>query len=322
MPELVAENIAKRLGGNEILRGVSLSLERGEILALLGPSGSGKTTLLRSVAGLEKPDRGRITIGGKTVFDAENVAYGLKLRRMARAEIKTKVDGMLQRLGLSGMAARYPHQLSGGQQQRVALARALAYGPPVLLLDEPLSNLDAKLRDEARHWIREIIKETHSAALYVTHDQTEALAIADRIMVLDQGIVQQEGNPEAIYARPASPFVAEFVGSNNRIAGKIAASDGRRATLAGAGWSLAGELRATKKIGDEALGVVRVERLRVADGGGDNKIKMTLKSASYLGERWEYLLAAGGLQLRVWGHESLPAGEYWVEIPADALWLF
>ncbi|HTM09935.1 MAG TPA: ABC transporter ATP-binding protein, partial [Verrucomicrobiae bacterium] len=256
----------------------------------------------------------------RTVF--ENVAYGLKLRRMARAEIKTKVDGMLQRLGLSGMAARYPHQLSGGQQQRVALARALAYGPPVLLLDEPLSNLDAKLRDEARHWIREIIKETHSAALYVTHDQTEALAIADRIMVLDQGIVQQEGNPEAIYARPASPFVAEFVGSNNRIAGKIAASDGRRATLAGAGWSLAGELRATKKIGDEALGVVRVERLRVADGGGDNKIKMTLKSASYLGERWEYLLAAGGLQLRVWGHESLPAGEYWVEIPADALWLF
>jgi iron(III) transport system ATP-binding protein len=351
MPELVAENIAKRLGGNEILRGVSLSLERGDILALLGPSGSGKTTLLRSVAGLERPDRGRITIGGKTVFDAEkdleipaerrglglvfqsyaiwphrtvfeNVAYGLKLRRMAGAEIKTKVDGILQRLGLGGMAARYPHQLSGGQQQRVALARALAYGPPVLLLDEPLSNLDAKLREEARHWIREIIKETNAGALYVTHDQTEALAIADRIMVLDQGIVQQEGNPEAIYARPASPFVAEFVGSNNRLPGTIAGSDGRRARLSGKAWSLWGELRAAKKIGDDALGVVRVERLRIANGPGENCLKMTLKSASYLGERWEYLFIADGLQLRLWGSEPLAPGEYWVAVPAEALWLF
>jgi iron(III) transport system ATP-binding protein len=351
MPELVAENIAKRLGGNEILRGVSLTLDRGDILALLGPSGSGKTTLLRSVAGLEKPDRGRITIGGKTVFDAEkdleipaerrglglvfqsyaiwphrtvfeNVAYGLKLRRMAHAEIKSKVAGMLQRLSLNNMAERYPHQLSGGQQQRVALARALAYGPSVLLLDEPLSNLDAKLRDEARHWIREIIKETNAAALYVTHDQTEALAIADRIMVLDQGIVQQEGNPEAIYARPASPFVAEFVGSNNRLPGRIAESDGRRARLAGDGWSLWGELRAAKNAGDQALGIVRVERLRLADGGGENKIKMALKSASYLGERWEYLFAAGDLQLRVWGDAPLAPGEYWLAVPAEALWLF
>src|SRR4051812_35257845 len=279
MPELLAENIFKRLGGNEILRGVSLTLERGEILALLGPSGSGKTTLLRSVAGLERPDGGRIAIAGKTVFDAaanlevpaerrglglvfqsyaiwphrtvyDNVAYGLKLRRMAQAEIKTKVETILRRLGLKDMAARYPHQLSGGQQQRVALGRALAYGPPVLLLDEPLSNLDAKLRDEARHWIREIIKETNAAALYVTHDQTEALAIADRIMVLDQGVVQQEGRPEEIYARPASPFVAEFMGSNNRVRGKVAESDGRRGRVAGDGWSLWGELRAEKRAGE------------------------------------------------------------------------
>ncbi|HEY1371907.1 MAG TPA: ABC transporter ATP-binding protein [Candidatus Binatia bacterium] len=351
MPELVAENLAKRLGENEVLRGVSLRLERGEILALLGPSGSGKTTLLRSVAGLERPDRGRIAIGGKAIFDAdanleipaerrglglvfqsyavwphrtvfENVAYGLKLRRVPNREIKTKVEGMLERLGIKNLAARYPHQLSGGQQQRVALARALAYGPPVLLLDEPLSNLDAKLREEARHWIRQIIKETRSAALYVTHDQTEALAIADRIMVLDQGIVQQEGTPEDIYARPGCSFVAEFMGSNNRIACTIAESDGRRARIAGDGWSLWGALRGAKKPGDAAVGVVRVESLRLTDGGGDNRVRMLLKSASYLGERWEYLFTLPGLELRVWGERALPPGDYWVAVPSDALWLF
>src|SRR5258706_12106246 len=262
MPELVAEQIFKRLGGAEILRGVSFSVERGEILALLGPSGSGKTTLLRSVAGLERPDGGRIVIGGKTVFDAtsalevpaehrglglvfqsyaiwphrsvyDNVAYGLKLRRIGAADIRVKVEGMLERLGLKTMAARYPHQLSGGQQQRVALARALAYSPPALLLDEPLSNLDAKLREEARHWIREIIKETNAAALYVTHDQTEALAIADRILVLDGGQVQQEGTPEEIYGRPAGRFVAEFMGSNNRLEGRLAEARDGRARLEG-----------------------------------------------------------------------------------------
>jgi iron(III) transport system ATP-binding protein len=253
---------------------------------------------------------------------AQNIAFGLEMRKLAKAEALKKAEEALAMVRLSGFGARYPHQLSGGQQQRVALARALAYGPPVLLLDEPLSNLDAKLREEARHWIRQIIKETHSAALYVTHDQTEALAIADRIMVLDQGVVQQEGTPEAIYARPASGFVAEFMGSNNRVACTIAESDGRRGRIAGEGWSLWGELRGAKKAGAAAVGVVRVESLRLADGGGDNRVKMPLKSASYLGERWEYLFALPGLELRVWGERALPAGEYWIAVPADALWLF
>jgi iron(III) transport system ATP-binding protein len=351
MPELVAENIFKRLGGAEILRGISLHLDRGEILALLGPSGSGKTTLLRCIAGLERPDAGRIILGGKVIFDAasahevpaekrgfglvfqsyaiwphrsvyENAAYGLRLRRTGAAEIKIKVEKILQRLGLDAMAARYPHQLSGGQQQRVALARALAYSPPVLLLDEPLSNLDAKLREEARIWIRELIKETQAAALYVTHDQTEALAIADRILVLDDGLVQQEGTPEEIYARPASRFVAEFMGSNNRLEGKIAETKGSRARLEGEGWSLWGELGASKRRGEKSAGIIRVERIRLAGDGGENRLPMSLKSASYLGERWEYLLVASELQIRVWGDKALPPGDYSVEFPPEALWIF
>jgi iron(III) transport system ATP-binding protein len=351
MPELVAENIFKRLGGAEILRGISFHLDRGEILALLGPSGSGKTTLLRSVAGLDRPDAGRIVLGGKTIFDAasdhevpaekrgfglvfqsyaiwphrsvyENAAYGLRLRHTGAAEIKIKVEKILARLGLKEMAARYPHQLSGGQQQRVALARALVYSPPVLLLDEPLSNLDAKLREESRIWIRELIKETQAAALYVTHDQTEALAIADRILVLDGGQVQQEGTPEEIYARPASRFVAEFMGSNNRLEGKIAETKGSSARLKGEGWSLRGKLCAAKRRGDEAIGLIRVERIHLAGENGENQIPMKLKSASYLGERWEYLLAASGLQIRVWGDKALPPGDYSVEFPPEALWIF
>jgi len=350
MPELAAD-IFKRLGDAEILHGISFHLDRGEILALLGPSGSGKTTLLRSVAGLDRPDAGKIILGGKVIFDAasahevpaerrglglvfqsyavwphrsvyENVAYGLRLRRAGAAEIKIKVEKILRRLGLDAMAARYPHQLSGGQQQRVALARALVYSPPVLLLDEPLSNLDAKLREDARHWIRELIKETQSAALYVTHDQTEALAIADRILVLDGGLVQQEGTPEEIYARPVSRFVAEFMGSNNRLEGKIAEINGSRARLEGEGWSLWGELGASKRRGEEAAGVIRVERIRFAGDGGENRLPMSLKSASYLGERWEYLLVACGLKVRVWGDKALAPGDYSVEFPPEALWIF
>ncbi|HEX9443595.1 MAG TPA: ABC transporter ATP-binding protein, partial [Candidatus Binatia bacterium] len=289
--------------------------------------------------------------GGKTVFDAtsalevpaerrglglvfqsyaiwphrsvyDNVAYGLKLRRIGAADIRVKVEGMLERLGLKTMAARYPHQLSGGQQQRVALARALAYSPPALLLDEPLSNLDAKLREEARHWIREIIKETNAAALYVTHDQTEALAIADRILVLDGGQVQQEGTPEEIYGRPAGRFVAEFMGSNNRLEGRLAEARDGRARLEGAGWSLWGELRGAKRPGDEAVGMIHVERIHLSESAGENRLKMTLKSASYLGERWEYLLTLGGLKVRVWGEAALAPGDYWVAVPPDALWIF
>jgi len=351
MPDLIAQNIEKQLGTAQVLCGVSFELQPGEVLALLGPSGSGKTTLLRSVAGLERPDKGKIEIRGKVVFDAasgfeipaeqrglglvfqsyaiwphrsvfENVAYGLRLRRTADAEIRRKVGDVLKRLGLDHLADRYAHQLSGGQQQRVALARAIVYNPPVLLLDEPLSNLDAKLREDARAWLRELIKQIGNSALYVTHDQTEALAIADRVLLLDRGQIQQEGPPEKIYGSPTSRFTAEFMGSNNRFEGTIAELGDAGARLEGDGWSLWGKLQAKKISGASGTGLVRVERVRLVDGAGENHLKMQLKSALYLGERWEYVLQVGDLRMRAWGETSRPAGEYWVSIPSDSLWIF
>jgi len=351
MPDLIAEKIEKKLGTAQILRGVSFQLQEREILALLGASGSGKTTLLRSVAGLEQPDAGKIEIRGKLVFDAasgfevpaeqrglglvfqsyaiwphrsvfENVAYGLRVRRAPEAETRQKVGAVLERLGLGQLADRYAHQLSGGQQQRVALARAMVYNPPVLLLDEPLSNLDAKLREDARAWLREIIKQTETSALYVTHDQTEALAIADRVLLLDRGLIQEEGAPEKIYGAPTNRFSAEFMGSNNRFEGKLAEVSGERGRLQGEGWTLWGRLRATKKAGEAATGLVRVERLRLSDGGGPDRLKMKLNSALYLGERWEYLFHLDELRIRVWGEERLPEGEYWISVPETSLWIF
>ncbi len=351
MPELVVENIQKRLGQTAVLRGVSFHLNQGEILALLGPSGSGKTTLLRSVAGLERPDAGRIELGGKVIFDAasqfevpaerrglglvfqsyaiwphrtvyENVAYGLRLRQVEEKEMRRRVGEVLEQLGLKEMASRYPHQLSGGQQQRVALARALVYSPPVLLLDEPLSNLDAKLREEARAWLRELIKQTKSSALYVTHDQIEALAIADRILLLEDGQIQQEGTPEQIYAQPANRFVAEFMGSNNRLEGKLTEIQGGQGRLEGNGWSLWGQLRVPKKQADDATALIHVEQVRVVEGPGRNHLRMQLRSAFYLGERWEYLFAAGDLKLRAWGQEPLPQRDSWLFVPAERLWIF
>jgi iron(III) transport system ATP-binding protein len=225
MNKLVVEDLHLQYGDNPVLKGVSLALSPGEVVALLGASGSGKTTLLRSVAGLESPSRGRIAIGDSVLYDRaagidmpverrslglvfqsyalwphrtvfENVAYGLKLRGTDKTAVAERVREALNNLGLRHLAERLPHQLSGGQQQRVAIARALVYNPPVVLMDEPLSNLDAKLREEARAWLRELIVRLHISALVVTHDQTEAMAMSDRILLLNAGRIEQQGTPE------------------------------------------------------------------------------------------------------------------------------
>jgi putative spermidine/putrescine transport system ATP-binding protein len=242
--EVSLRGLHRRYGHVVALDGVDLTLAPGELVALLGPSGCGKTTTLRLLAGLEDADGGQVTVGGADithvpsnkrdmgmVFQAyslfphmtvrDNVAFGLKLRRVGRTERERRAMEMLELVGLTEQAGRYAHQLSGGQQQRVALARALAISPKVLLLDEPLSALDAKVRAQLRDEIRRIQLEVGTTTLFVTHDQEEALAIADRVGVMRDGRIEQLGTPTDIYSRPATAFVAEFVGLTNRLNGTV-----------------------------------------------------------------------------------------------------
>ena len=351
MAELIVKDVALRLGDNEILKGVSLAVPAGEVVALLGPSGSGKTTLLRAVAGLETPHRGSIAIGDRVFFDAargidlpaeerglglvfqsyalwphrtvfDNVAYGLKLRGVSTEEIKRRVEKTLSQIGLGHLAARYPHQLSGGQQQRVAIARALVYEPPVILLDEPLSNLDAKLREEARAWLRTLIVTLGLSAIHVTHDQVEAMAIADRIVLLDAGFIAQEGPPTALYNEPSKLFSAEFMGSNNRLEGKLVENSGGKAMIEVMGERLTGLSRTKAAAGEKATGVIRIERVHCASSPGPNRVKMELKAPMYLGERWELVFARDNITVRAYASAPLEPGEHYVEFPSDALWVF
>ncbi len=238
------KDVVKRFGALEAVSHVSLEIQDGELFTLLGPSGCGKTTILRLIGGFHKPDEGEVYFGDKevsaiptyqrnigmvfqnyalwphmTIFD--NVAYGLKIKKIPRTEIPDRVNRVLSMVNLTGLEKRYPGQLSGGQQQRVALARALVLNPDVLLLDEPLSNLDAKIRLQVRAEIRKLQKELAITSIYVTHDQEEALTISDRIAVIKGGKIQQIGAPRDLYERPENPFVADFIGINNLIAGVV-----------------------------------------------------------------------------------------------------
>jgi iron(III) transport system ATP-binding protein len=350
MNKLVVDNLHLQYGDTQILQGVSLTLNPGEVVALLGASGSGKTTLLRSVAGLEQPSRGRISIGESVLYDGaagidmavekrslglvfqsyalwphrtvfENVAYGLRLRATSAGDIDKRVNEALNNLGLGHLAQRFPHQLSGGQQQRVAIARALVYNPPVVLMDEPLSNLDAKLREEARAWLRELIVRLHISALVVTHDQTEAMAMSDRILLLNFGRIEQQGTPEEMYNRPQTQFTAEFMGSNNNLPGRIGEVANGRALLEGEGWRLWGMARGDLKPGDSATGIIRLEHTQVANGAADNRIRTEVVTGMFLGDRRENLFKLGALRLRCYG-AAPAAGECWLELPRDALWVF
>ena len=241
---LVVSNLTKRFGNVTAVDDISFKVVKGEVLTLLGPSGCGKTTTLSCIAGIEKPDKGRIAVGDRIYVDVErgvylppekreigivfqsyalwphmtvfdNIAFPLKLRKYAKEEIRRRVKEVLELVGLEGMEKRYPYQLSGGQQQRVALARAIVYEPQLLLLDEPLSNLDAKIRDSARFWLRDFQQKIRTTVVYVTHDQAEAMVLSDVIAVMNEGKILQIGKPKEIYENPANKFVADFIGGAN-----------------------------------------------------------------------------------------------------------
>ena len=298
------ENVSFSYGGTPVLDDVSLDVGAGEFFAFLGPSGSGKTTLLRLIAGFGEPASGRILIGDTDVTGlppwkrnvgmvfqsyalwphmtvAKNVAFGLERRKLPRAEIVRKVESALALVGLAGYADRRPAQLSGGQQQRVALARTLAIEPDVLLLDEPLSNLDAKLRVEMRAELKRLQRKLGLTAIYVTHDQEEANAIADRIAVLDSGKIQQVGTPVALYDHQATRFVATFLGTANLVEGRI--TGGR---FESDGWSLPGITG-----GDGATCIA----IRPQDiiPGTEGPVRATVAEKEFLGGHTRYRMQAG-----------------------------
>ena len=285
---LALDGIVKRYGNVPALGPVSFTVEEGEFLTLLGPSGCGKTTTLHVIAGLLEPDDGRLLMRGdditamptdkrgmgvvfqnyalfphKTV--EENIGFGLRMRRVPKPQIQERVGEMLDIVGLPGVEARYPRQLSGGQRQRVALARAMVIHPPVLLLDEPLSNLDALLRKQMRGELRAIQRRIGITAVYVTHDQDEAFEMSDRVILLNHGSIEQIGTPESLYDRPATRFAAEFIGDANLIEGEVVESaDGiARIRAAGAGTILANTRDADLAVGSAVYLVVRPERIQL-----------------------------------------------------------
>jgi sulfate transport system ATP-binding protein len=241
---ITVRNANKRYGDFAALDNIDFDVPAGSLTALLGPSGSGKSTLLRAIAGLDQPDTGTITINGEDVTGVppqrrgigfvfqhyaafkhlsvrDNVAFGLKIRKKSKAEITEKVDNLLEVVGLAGFQTRYPNQLSGGQRQRMALARALAVDPQVLLLDEPFGALDAKVREDLRAWLRRLHDEVHVTTVLVTHDQAEALDVADRIAVLNKGRIEQVGSPTDVYDKPANAFVMSFLGAVSSLNGSL-----------------------------------------------------------------------------------------------------
>lgn len=317
------ESVTKRYGGKAVVDGVSLGVQDGELVFLLGPSGSGKTTLLRMVAGFIDPDEGRIVFGDRpmngvpphkrntalvfqhyavwphmSVF--ENIAYGLRVRGVDRTELERRVDEAIAKVRLGGLERRRPGHLSGGEQQRVALARAIIVRPDILLFDEPLSNLDAGLRLEMRDEIKRLFQEGSLTGIYVTHDQTEALSVADRIAVMRGGRIEQMGTPREVYDRPTNEFVAEFVGDINLFGGDCALG----AALG---------VPAGKRFG------FRPERVRL---GGDG-VAANVMGTTFVGSRYDVMLEVGGACLKAWHDGPLAPGDHMVfSVPPQHILVF
>lgn len=350
MSKITVESLTKKYNTVLAVDDVSFELKEGELLTLLGPSGCGKTTTLRCVAGLEYPDRGNITIGNTVVTSAarsillppekrnvgmvfqsyaiwpnmtvfDNVAFGLSIRKTPKEAIRKRVAEVLKQVRMEEYATRYATELSGGQQQRVAVARALAFNPRALLFDEPLSNLDAKLREEMRVELIEIQKRIGITTLYVTHDQIEAMAISDRIAVMDKGKIVQMGSPEEIYNRPVNTFVAGFIGTTNLVRARVVEgpeAGGGQAVVEFSGKTEAvrircrfpGEIVARLSQGDVMLSM-RPEHLTMSSSeGGQNSFSAQVAHKLFLGDCVSYYLTVGDHNFRVRSpsHIDAPVG--------------
>jgi ABC-type Fe3+/spermidine/putrescine transport system ATPase subunit len=318
MARIRLHELTKRFGRVVAVDRLTLEIREGELITLLGPSGCGKTTTLRIIGGFERPDSGEVFFGDRAITGlppekrnigivfqnyalfphltvTQNVAFGLEVRGVPRAEIASRVAAILDKVQLGGLGDRYAHQLSGGQQQRTALARALVINPQVLLLDEPLANLDAKLREEMRFYIRELQREFGITTVYVTHDQAEAMVLADRIVVMRDGLLQQVGAPAEIYRRPATPWVADFIGLSNFVHGRVV---GRQhdslmvqtpvGTFATSGQTTDGPV----------LIVLRPEVLHFS-GQHPNRLRGVVRERAFLGNLFDYRVDCGPYRLRV-----------------------
>ncbi|PID57370.1 ABC transporter ATP-binding protein [candidate division KSB3 bacterium] len=311
--DLKLENVVKRFGKVVAVNNVSLEIPHGKLLTLLGPSGCGKTTILRMIAGLESPTSGHIYLGGTDVthlspnerkmtmvFQSyalfphmnvyENIAYGLRVMRWADDRIQEAVNETVRMVGLEGLMQRGASELSGGQQQRVAVARALVLKPKVLLFDEPLSNLDAKLRKHMRGEIRNLQKDLGITSVYVTHDQSEALAISDEIVVMANAVISQKGGPQELYTQPANPFVADFIGEANIVETEVIAVKGEFAQVRLDSLELSVPCFQLPKVGQRAQLVIRPEDIRITAEKQPDGIKGVVKFAQYQGASNDYMV--------------------------------
>ena len=346
MASVELRGLTKTYGPNAVVDDVSMTIEHGSLVCLLGPSGCGKTTTLRLIAGFVEPTAGEIRVGERVVSTVErtlpperrnmsmifqsyalwphmtvtgNITYGLKLRKMNNDAIRNKLDAILTTTRLAPLANRYPGELSGGQQQRVALARALIVEPETLLLDEPLSNLDANLREEMRFEIRRLHDEYRYTTVYVTHDQAEAMTTADVICVMNAGKIEQAGSPQDIYDRPRSEFVARFIGMSNVVKGK--ALDTTTLSLAGMPLRVSG---GSLQAGREAAISIRQHQIALSamePANKDNVVPARVTRQVFLGSSRDYLVElAGGIQLRVVtaASDNVPPGAtVWLHLPVE-----
>ncbi len=341
---LQLKNINKYFGKNHVIKNVNLNFEKGHFITFLGPSGCGKTTLLRMIAGFYEPDEGEILLNGKNiekvppynrntamvfqeyalfphmnVFD--NVSYGLRVKKKPKDEIEKRVKQALSLMQLEGMEKRFPNQMSGGQQQRVAVARALVMNPEVLLLDEPLSNLDAKLRENVRVELRQIQQQMGLSTIYVTHDQSEALSMSDAIVVLKDGIVHQVGTPQEIYFEPKTAFVADFIDTTNLIS--LKAESGNRVTYGGVSFLSSNPV----KEGTDYVASVRPESAGLSKDPAEGKVnlKAAITNTMFLGEKVRYFLR-DGLD-KEWivdvfdPGKTIFRGDVYVNFPAEKAWV-